>query len=211
TQGASGEVFVDTFGTTFASPGTQAFTNIQQATQFNFTLGAGMQISGTVTDANAAGVANVFVGAFNQSTGFLGGAETDANGAYSFAVTEGASGEVFVDTFGTSFASPGTQAFTNIQQATQFNFTLGAGVQISGTVTDPNAAGVANVYVGALNGGLLLGGSFTDSNGAYSFKVAQGASGEVAVDTFGTTFAPPTTQAFTNIQQATQFNFTLAP
>jgi hypothetical protein len=72
--------------------------NMSGDTTFDFNLPAfpgQVTVSGRVTDSGGRGVSDVSVGAFSQSVtgapnlGFIAGAQTDANGNYSFVVLSG--------------------------------------------------------------------------------------------------------------------------
>jgi hypothetical protein len=72
--------------------------NMSGDTTFNFNLPAfpgQVMVSGRVTDSGGRGVSAVAVSAFSQSVtgapnlGFIAGAQTDANGNYSFVVLSG--------------------------------------------------------------------------------------------------------------------------
>jgi hypothetical protein len=156
----------------------------------NAQLATGQTISGTVTSSTSAPLADVFVGAFKNTTccEWVAGTQTDASGNYTLAVANGTYRLMFYPTSGNALVEwwndkPDFDAATPITVAGPLpgtNAQLGGGRLISGTVTSA-AGGVAleNVFVGAFKAtGLCcdyVNGTGTDAAGKYALTVPDSA------------------------------------
>lgn len=148
------------------------------------TLTTGATIAGTVTKSGGTGLKDLYVVAYQKSTGgvrdWAGSAYTDASGKYS--ISSLAAGNYTLEIGGnSSYASEWWNDAESFETATYFelssgesttkNVALAPAATISGTVT--NSSGIAisgvSVYASQKNGS-SGGGVTTNSSGAYSIK-----------------------------------------
>ncbi|RZB30246.1 MAG: hypothetical protein SRB1_02526 [Desulfobacteraceae bacterium Eth-SRB1] len=122
---------------------------INDAVSINLNLSAGNSISGRVTDETGTGIAGVWVNAYSDSTWFGRGESTNANGEYTISGLAAAS-DYRVDVWKEGWPSQFYDGQNDWMQADlvdvtggsvgNINFTLSAGVSISGTITLPDDA-----------------------------------------------------------------------
>ena len=138
----------------------------------DFAMSTGAAISGTVTDSDGQGVADVWVDAWSPD-GFWGGASTDESGNFTInGLTDSA--EYHVNIHHENYASQSQKVTTGTDDAGSVVFELKAGVSISGTVS--GLADGEYAWVSAWSESTGDGrGEPTDENGAYRIKGLSGA------------------------------------
>lgn len=159
-----------------------------RTTIINAQLEMGGTISGRVTNASGAGIANVYVAAPDLYGRWTPGSFTDPNGDYSFNMPVGTYNVHFSPSVTSGYYAPEWYhgkgsleipdwvTVTAFQTTVNINAQLEAGGEISGRVTSRSGKGVANVYVYAVDPNYLswIDGSSTDSNGNYNFNLPAG-------------------------------------
>ena len=140
-------------------------------------------ISGSVTTSTGTGIGSVEI-AFSNGGGT---ATTDANGAYTRAVSYGWSGTATPSKPGYTFA-PASRSYTDVAAGqTGQDFSATAIVPaISGTVKASGGAGIEGAAVAFSDGGTVT----TDVSGNYTKTVVLGWTGTVTPSKAGYTFAP---------------------
>jgi len=163
---------------------------VSQTTLANFTLAEAVHITGTVTAANGAPLANIVVNAYSAAGNSIG-TTTDAAGHYQLVLRSEPYRLVFEDPNGVyaavyypnapSFAasSPVTAPASNI------NVTMSLAGHLPGTVTSPGGAPLSNVIVVAYNlDGTVRSATFA-ANGQYTLVVPAGTYKIIAFDPSG--------------------------
>ena len=139
------------------------------ATFIDFTVSSGATISGTVTDKDGNGVADVWVDSWSED-GSWGGANTDADGKFTISGLSEDTG-YNVSIWHEDYANQFQQVKTGTGAAASVAFTVDAGVTISGTVSDGGGTPIANAWVNAWSESKRIGrGEPTDHNGNYLIR-----------------------------------------
>jgi hypothetical protein len=150
------------------------------------TMPLGLKISGTVTGPSGTPLADINVGA--HAPNFNAGMTTAADGTYSFAVLPGSYTVSFNDPnnqyLSGCYLSSSSSGFTTDQSVctpvdvttsgvSGVDVTMPAALHITGTVTGPDGAPLANINIGANAGNFNVGAS-TGPDGTYSLAVPAG-------------------------------------
>ena len=163
-------------------------TAFRTTTGINATLEIGGAISGRVTNGSGSGLANVSVDAHDLNDRWIATSITDGYGNYSFTVPTGAYRLHFSPSPSNGYYAPewysdkryfenGDSIPVTLAQTTpNIDAQLEIGGTISGKVTTHTGVkGIAHVYVSASDlSDNWIEGSFTNSNGQYSFNVPVG-------------------------------------
>jgi hypothetical protein len=188
------------------TPASRTFTNLSASQTADFTAAlVNYSISGTITDANNAGLGNVTVtlsGSANTTT------TTDANGNYSFPVAAAAGNYTVTPSKQFYTFTPQSSTFANLSANQTANFRAAlVAFSISGTINDANNTALAGVSVAL--GGSATATTTTDANGNYSFaSVNAGGTYTVTPSKSFYTFAPAS-RTFQNLgANQTLANFT---
>ncbi len=175
------------------------------ATGINFILSTGVSITGTITDSNGNGIANIWVDAWSES-GSWGGANTDSSGNFTIGgLTDDTVYNVNIGHPDYANQSATVTTGTSGSAAVEVSFTLGTGYSISGTVT-VGGTPVQNAWVNAWSDSLMTGrGEPTDANGNYVIKGLTPAS-DYRVDVWVEGYASQFYDGVTMWDQATLVN-----
>jgi len=159
----------------------------------NFGLAEGGAISGVITNSTGGGITGVTVHVYSENSAWLQSETTGAGGAYAAGglpaipvyVRTDAEALNFVDEWYDDVPAVAGDIPTNASAVTVLagvtntgiDFGLAAGGQISGSVTDSNAVGLAGVGVDLYDGDAAwVRGATTDSGGSYAMSGVPGGS-----------------------------------
>jgi hypothetical protein len=188
------------------TPASRTLTNLSANQTANFTAGlVSYSITGTITDANNAGLSGVTVslsGSASAST------TTDANGNYSFPVVTAAGSYTVTPAKQFYTFTPQNRSFTNLSANQTANFSAAlVAFSISGQIVDANNTALAGATV-TLSGSASAT-TTTDAQGNYSFAtVAAGGNYTVTPSKSFYTFLPAS-RTFANLgANQTLVNFT---
>jgi len=140
----------------------------------NFTMSTGAAISGSVTDADGQGIANIWVDAWSPE-GSWGGTHTDDDGNFTInGLTDSA--EYHVNIHHENYASQTQEVTTGTTEAGNVAFEMKAGVSISGTVKDEYGEPIEGAWVHAWSDSSASGrGEPTNEEGFYRIRGIAGA------------------------------------